>query len=59
MSNNDALETTNFSFIGDLRAYLDGLESKSKAADKAPFPFRATIVKDDYDDLNDRFAHTM
>ncbi len=55
MSNNDALETTNFSFIGDLRAYLDGLESKSKAADKAPFPFRATIVKDDYDDLNDRF----
>ncbi|MBM3412475.1 MAG: peptidase S8 [Bacteroidetes bacterium] len=55
MSNNDALEVTNISFIAELRAYLDGLESKSKAADQAPFPYRSSIVKDNYDDIYDKY----
>lgn len=55
MSNNDALESTNTSFIGELKAYLEGLESKAKAADQAPFPYRASIVKDTYEDINDRY----
>ena len=55
MSNNDALESTNTSFIGELKAYFEGLESKAKAADQAPFPYRASIVKDTYEDINDRY----
>lgn len=55
MSNNEALEATNISFIGELKSYLEGLDAKAKAAEQAPFPYRATIVKDSYQDLNDRY----
>lgn len=55
MSNNDALETTNVSFIGELSAYLDGLASKANAANQAPFPYRTSVVNDNYQDINDRY----
>lgn len=55
MLNNDALETSNTSFLGEFGTYLDGQETKSKAADQAPFPYRSDIVKDNYDDITDRF----
>lgn len=55
MSNNDALESTNISFIAELQAYLEGLESKVKVADQAPFPYRASVVKDNYDDIHDKY----
>jgi subtilisin family serine protease len=55
MLNNDALETSNRSFLGDFGSYIEGQESKVKAVEQAPFPYRSEIVKDKYDDINDRF----
>jgi len=55
MLNNDALETSNRSFLGDFGSYIEGQESKIKAVEQAPFPYRSEIVKDKYDDINDRF----
>jgi subtilisin family serine protease len=55
MLNNDALESSNASFLGEFGAYIEGQETKSKAADQAPFPYRSEIVKDNYDDKNDRY----
>jgi subtilisin family serine protease len=53
--NNDALEATNVTFLGEFSAYLEGQEAKTKAAEQAPFPYRSSIVKDNYEDKNDRF----
>lgn len=55
MLNNDALEATNIAFLGEFGAYIDGQEAKAKAAEQAPFPYRSSIVKDNYEDKNDRF----
>lgn len=55
MLNNDALESTNASFLGEFGSYIEGQEAKTKAADQAPYPYRSEIVKDNYDDKNDRF----
>ncbi|NDB53518.1 MAG: hypothetical protein EB025_05500 [Chitinophagaceae bacterium] len=55
MLNNDALESTNASFLGEFGSYIEGQETKTKAADQAPYPYRSEIVKDNYDDKNDRF----
>jgi subtilisin family serine protease len=55
MFNNDALESSNASFLGEFGTYIEGQETKSKAAEQAPFPYRSEIVKDNYDDKNDRF----
>ena len=55
MLNNDALDVSNASFLGEFGSYIDGQESKIKAAEQAPIPYRSEIVKDNYDDKNDRY----
>ena len=55
MLNNDALEASNISFLGEFGSYIEGQETKARAAEQAPIPYRSEIVKDNYDDKNDRF----
>lgn len=55
MSNNDALEVTSKDFLKEFGAFVESQESKAEAGSKAPTPYRADIVKDNYEDFNDRF----
>lgn len=41
--------------INDMLEYLTSEDSKSKAAEAKPVPYRDSIVKDNYNDFNDRF----
>lgn len=55
MSGNDALETTNDEFLEGFGDYVTGEEKKAEAGNTPPTPYRADIVKDNYDDFNDKF----
>ena len=55
MSGNDALESTNKDFLEGFGDYVSGEEKKAEAADTPPTPYRADVVKDNYDDFNDKF----
>jgi len=55
MSGNDALETSNQEFLEGFGEYVNSEEKKAEAADKAPEDFRDKVVKDNYNDFNDRF----
>lgn len=55
MSSNDALETTNKEFLEGFGEFVEGEEAKANAANAAPPAYRNDIVKDNYDDFNDRF----
>ena len=55
MSGNDALETTNQEFLEGFGDYVSGEEKKGEAANTAPEDYRGNIVKDNYNDFNDRF----
>lgn len=41
--------------LNDVGEYIDGQEKKQEAAEAAPPNYRNDIVKDNYDDFNDRF----
>ena len=49
------MDNTNTGLIGDLIQFYEGEKSKLEAIEKAPSPYRAEVVKDNYDDKNDRF----
>lgn len=53
-ANND-LSMTNKGFMDDFNEYLTGEERKAEAAVKAPEDYRGEIVKDNYNDINDRY----
>ena len=53
-SANNMMDDTNVSFLTGLNDYISGEEKKAEAADKAPKNFRNDIVKDNYNDINDR-----
>ncbi|HEV7780450.1 MAG TPA: S8 family serine peptidase, partial [Chitinophagaceae bacterium] len=55
MSGNDALETTNDEFLEGFGDYVSGEEKKAEAGNTPPKKYRADIVKDNYDDFNDKF----
>ena len=55
MSSNDALETTNTEFLEGFGAFVEGEEAKANAANTPPPSYRNDVVKDNYEDLNDRF----
>ncbi|MEO7924886.1 MAG: S8 family peptidase [Chitinophagaceae bacterium] len=55
MSGNDALESTNQDFLEGFGDYVNGEEKKADAANTAPEAYRANIVKDNYNDFNDKF----
>jgi subtilisin family serine protease len=52
---NDMMDQTNKEFIDGFSEYLNGEERKAEAKDKAPREYRAEIVKDNENDINDRF----
>jgi subtilisin family serine protease len=55
MSGNDALETSNQEFLEGFGDYVNGEEKKADAANTPPEEYRANIVKDNYNDFNDKF----
>ncbi|MBI5370534.1 MAG: S8 family peptidase [Sphingobacteriales bacterium] len=55
MSGNDALETSNEEFLDGFAEYISGEESKAEAANTPPPAYRQDVVKDNYNDFNDRF----
>ena len=54
-SANNMMDETNTGFLTGLNDYITGEEKKAEAAEKAPKDFRSEIVKDNYNDLNDRY----
>ena len=52
---NDMMDQTNKEFLEGFSEYLSGEERKAEAKDKAPQAYRADIVKDNEDDINDKF----
>ncbi|HEY1113361.1 MAG TPA: S8 family peptidase [Chitinophagaceae bacterium] len=52
---NNSMDMTNKTFLEEFGEYLAGEKKKVEAADKAPKAYRAEIVKDNYEDFNDRF----
>jgi subtilisin family serine protease len=55
MSGNDALETTNVDFLEGFGDYVSGEEKKAEAGTTPPEDYRGEIVKDNYNDFNDKF----
>jgi subtilisin family serine protease len=49
------LETPADEVLSDVDEYISSEEAKAKAAEEAPPPYRADIVKDNYNDFNDKF----
>jgi len=52
---NDMMETSNEEFLEGFGDYVNGELKKAEASEKAPKAYRADIVKDNYDDFNDKF----
>jgi cell wall-associated protease len=52
---NDAMETSNQEFLEGFGDYVNGEVKKAEAADTPPQDYRADIVKDNYNDFNDKF----
>ena len=55
MASNDAQETTNQEFLEGFGDYVNGEEKKADAGNTAPKDYRGEIVKDNYNDFNDKF----
>ncbi|MEP6749217.1 MAG: S8 family peptidase [Bacteroidota bacterium] len=49
------LETSNKELADGFKEYVTGLARKKEAADKAPETYRADIVKDNEEDINDKY----
>lgn len=55
MSQNEALETTNQEFLEGFGDYVNAEIKKADAANTPPTAYRANVVKDNYEDFNDKF----
>ena len=49
------MENTNVSLIADLIQFYEGEKLKVEAVEKEPVKYRQDVVKDNYNDINDRF----
>jgi len=49
------MENNNVSLIADLIQFYEGEKSKVEAVEKEPTRYRQDVVKDNYEDINDRF----
>jgi subtilisin family serine protease len=54
-SANNMMDDTNIGFLTGMNEYITGEEKKTEAAEKAPKNYRDEIVKDNYNDINDRY----
>lgn len=52
---NNIMDMTNEALLNDFKEYLGSQEKKAEAAEKAPKDYRGEIVKDNYNDFNDRY----
>lgn len=52
---NNSMEMTNKEFMDEFGEYLSGEKKKAEAATVAPRDYRGEIVKDNYNDINDRY----
>ena len=52
---NNAMDMTNESLLKEFNEYISSEEGKAEAAEKAPKDYRNEVVKDNYNDINDRF----
>lgn len=52
---NQRMDQTNKELIGDFNEFVSGEERKAEAKDKVPPSYRADIVGDNEDDINDKF----
>ncbi|HJV18837.1 MAG TPA: S8 family peptidase [Sediminibacterium sp.] len=48
-------EEKNTSTLGELEEYIEGKKSSFESKEKAPYNYRAEIVRDNYDNFSDRF----
>ena len=55
MSDNNLLDITNKEILNDFREYIDQLQRKEDSKAKIIKNFRNDIVKDNYNDINDRY----
>jgi subtilisin family serine protease len=55
MKANEAMEITNKEYMEGFKDFIDREQQKADAKQFAPPDYRGDIVKDDYDDINDRF----
>lgn len=55
MGINHAMEGTNRAFLGGFKEYVDGQEKKVLAMTQAPEGYRDEVVKDDPNDIKDRY----
>jgi subtilisin family serine protease len=55
MQGNDMMESSNKDFLEGFGDYVSGEIKKVEAAETPPTPYRADIVKDNYNDFNDKF----
>ncbi|SHE71370.1 Subtilase family protein [Cnuella takakiae] len=52
---NNLMEMSNKELLEEFKAEIDKEEAKAEAGTKAPKAYRAEIVKDNYEDINDRY----
>ena len=52
---NSAMDAYNTEFLEEFGDYVDNETKKAEAGNKAPENYRASIVKDNYSDINDKF----
>lgn len=55
LKTNNMMETTNKEFIEGLQEYVSGELRKKESLNKPPVDYRGEIVKDDENDINDKF----
>ena len=55
MEGNDMLESTNTDFVEGFTDFVNGELKKAESKEKAPKAYRAEIVKDNYEDFDDKF----
>lgn len=55
MKANEAMEITNKEYLEGFKDFIDREQKKTDARKFAPPDYRGEIVKDNYDDINDRF----
>ena len=55
MADNNLLDATNKEILNDFKEYIDQLQRKADAKANVPKNFRNDVVKDDYNDINDKY----
>jgi len=55
MTDNNLMDATNKEILNDFKEYIDQLQRKADAKANVPKDFRNDVVKDNYNDINDKY----